>query len=165
MQDPPNERTLGIDFRLSNGDLYGVSDANRFYRIDLATGNTTVIGTMSEPLGGAIGVAVEPVVDHLRVSSGARDRSFYFDFATGSTNVASFEDESLQVVGAEYSNELPCFGGVDPLDLYYIDADSNALHVHRALRDDFVQRDSLGVDFADTSIDISSDGTAYYLRH
>jgi hypothetical protein len=69
------ETLSGIDYRPSNGSLYGIASSNsgttaQLYRIDTATGAATAIGpSFSMNASGAIGMDFNPVVDHLRIIS------------------------------------------------------------------------------------------------
>jgi hypothetical protein len=62
----PNERLVGIDFRPSNGLLYGVGSTSRIYTINTATGAATpvVLGQFSTLLNGTeFGLVFDPVGD------------------------------------------------------------------------------------------------------
>jgi hypothetical protein len=65
-----DERLVGIDFRPSNGKLYGLGATLRLYTIDPATGRATQVG--GNPLairlaGTEFGFDFNPVVDRIRV--------------------------------------------------------------------------------------------------
>ena len=66
-----NERLLGIDFRPSTGELYGVSDASQLYVINPTTGVATRVGlgpfAPALDLTGDIGFDFNPVVDLIRI--------------------------------------------------------------------------------------------------
>lgn len=70
---PLGERLVGIDRRPSDGNLYGVSDDSRLYRIDPASGEATAVAAPFEPAleGGAFGTDFDPTGDRLRVVSDA----------------------------------------------------------------------------------------------
>src|SRR5687768_15501994 len=40
----PGEMLLGIDFRLADGQLYGLGNTSRLYRINTSTGAATMVG-------------------------------------------------------------------------------------------------------------------------
>jgi hypothetical protein len=70
------EALIGIDFRPATGQLYGVGDANRVYRIDPTTGAATAVdatGAAFNPVlaGTSFGVDFNPVPDRIRVVSDA----------------------------------------------------------------------------------------------
>lgn len=70
----PGENLLGIDFRPVNGQLFGLGNTNRLYRIDAATGAATAVN--AQPLaialnGTQFGIDFNPAVDRLRVVSDA----------------------------------------------------------------------------------------------
>ncbi len=65
---------IGIDFRPANGDLFGVSDANKIYTIDLTTGAATLVSNNPTPFvlqGNSFGVDFNPIPDAIRVVSDA----------------------------------------------------------------------------------------------
>jgi hypothetical protein len=61
------EDILGVDFRPATGTLYGISNQNRFYSIDPATGVATFIANFT-PGTSTIGLGLDfnPVTDQLR---------------------------------------------------------------------------------------------------
>jgi hypothetical protein len=71
---------VGIDFRPSNGKLYGVASNSRLYTLEPGTGAATAVGPTfakadgtAVPLTGAVfGVDFNPSVDKLRIISDAR---------------------------------------------------------------------------------------------
>ena len=71
----PGETLLAIDFRPSNGQLYGITDASRLYIINPNTGAATQVG--SGPFSPAltpglldVGFDFNPVTDQIRVVTG-----------------------------------------------------------------------------------------------
>ena len=62
---------VGIDYRPSNGTLYGVSSDSKLYTVDAASGAATAVGgTFSTALSGTVfGVDFNPAADKLRVVS------------------------------------------------------------------------------------------------
>jgi hypothetical protein len=68
------EMLRGIDFRPLNGELYGLSNTNQVYQIDLTTGAATAVNaTPFSPAltGTSVGFDFNPVSDRLRVVSEA----------------------------------------------------------------------------------------------
>lgn len=69
----PGEELLAIDFRLSNGKLYGITDESRLYTINPVTGAAAQVGSGSFIPALNIGTAIEvgfdfnPVTDQIRV--------------------------------------------------------------------------------------------------
>lgn len=75
---------IGIDFRPANGLLYGLSDENILYTIDLDTGKATQVSILSAPFTGGInsGVDFNPAADRLRLVAG-NDQNFRVNVDTG----------------------------------------------------------------------------------
>lgn len=66
----PDPRLVGIDFRVQNGALYGVTRDGGVYVIDPATAAATLVGLLTVPLEGtAFGVDFNPAADRLRIVS------------------------------------------------------------------------------------------------
>jgi hypothetical protein len=64
------ETLLGIDFRPSNGTLYGLGSAGGVYTIDPRTAVATQVSVLSQALAGtSFGVDFNPVPDRLRIVS------------------------------------------------------------------------------------------------
>jgi hypothetical protein len=83
----PGESLVGIDFRPSNGRLYGVGDSSRLYLINPTTGVAATVdptgAPFAPPLAGTnFGIDFNPVPDRLRVVSDA-DVNFRLDPDTG----------------------------------------------------------------------------------
>ena len=61
---------VGIDFRVQNGKLYGVSNNGGVYTIDTTTAVATFVNALSVPLSGtSFGVDFNPAADRLRIVS------------------------------------------------------------------------------------------------
>ena len=70
----PQERLLGIDYRVARGQLYALGVSGQLYRISTIDGVATAIGTPSAPpRDGATewGVDFNPTVDRIRVVNNA----------------------------------------------------------------------------------------------
>lgn len=80
------EALLGIDFRPSTGQLYGLGSSSRLFRIDPTTGFATAVSGLtpfSPPLAGTeFGVDFSPVSDKLRIVSDV-DANFRIDPVSG----------------------------------------------------------------------------------
>lgn len=64
-----DESLQALDFRSSNGALYGLSAGRNLYRIDALTGVATQIGGTLAITGGQFGFDFNPVVDAIRIVS------------------------------------------------------------------------------------------------
>lgn len=106
-----NGSLLGIDVRPANGFLYGITDTNEIYTIDMKTGAASLQSTLS-PLsyegGQTSGFDFNPAADRLRLE-GANDQNFRINVDTG--EIADFD---------------PMTPGVQPDGtLAYVDGDAN----------------------------------------
>ncbi len=75
---PAGEQIVGLDQRPLNKQLVALSSASRLYRIDIATGAATAIGTAPFApalVGASFGFDFNPTVDRIRVTSEACDSS------------------------------------------------------------------------------------------
>ncbi len=66
----PSENLLGIDYRSTNGTLYGVGSTNRIYTINTSSGVASAVGTgpFTPAISGAnLGLNFNPAVDKIRV--------------------------------------------------------------------------------------------------
>ena len=113
------ETIVGIDRRPADGMIYAVTNANRIYTINPATGAATFVSTPSgatvDAAAAAFGVDFNPTVDRLRVVSNT-DQNLRINVAPGQT---SFTDTPLafasgdpnfgtnpNVVGSAYTNNF-----------------------------------------------------------
>jgi Ca2+-binding RTX toxin-like protein len=82
---------IGIDFRPANGLLYGITDTNKIYTIDIKTGIATLVSPLS-PIGfnagQQSGVDFNPVPDRLRLV-GSNDQNLRVNVDTGA--IADFD--------------------------------------------------------------------------
>lgn len=133
----PGEQIVGIDFRPSNGLLYGIGSFSRLYTINTATGAATEVG--SGPFGPTIpgsdivGIDFDPVAGLIRVVT-TTDRNFRLNPDTGAmlgpdTNLAyAGSDPSASAnpsVGAlAYTNNS---AGATSTTLYGIDSTLDTL--------------------------------------
>ena len=61
---------VGIDFRVQDGQLYGVGNFGGVYTIDTKTAQATLVNTLTIPLSGkSFGVDFNPAADRLRIIS------------------------------------------------------------------------------------------------
>jgi hypothetical protein len=63
-------KLVGIDFRVQDGELYGVGNGGGVYLIDTSDAHATLVSQLTEPLKGAhFGVDFNPSADRLRIVS------------------------------------------------------------------------------------------------
>lgn len=69
----PQERVLGIDYRVARGQLYALGSSGRLYRIDTATARASALGApfAAALVGGGFGFDFNPAVDRIRIVSDA----------------------------------------------------------------------------------------------
>ena len=141
------ESLVGLDFRPANGQLYGLGDTSRLYRINPTSGQATAVdgtGAAFAPAlaGTEFGFDFNPSADRIRVVSDV-DANMRLDpdtgavvdfdggadgtqtdlaltFAVGDVNFGS----NPSVFAAAYTNNV---AGGTPTTLYGIDSDKNAL--------------------------------------
>ncbi|ODU52702.1 hypothetical protein ABT09_02475, partial [bacterium SCN 57-13] len=118
------ESILAIDFRASNGLLYGLGSTSRLYAIDPATGEAAAVGGVMSPLisGQYFGIDFNEVTDELRLVSDT-EQNLRIDPDTGAViNVETPVSPVESLVACAYT---PASGGLTTL--YGIDAFSNKL--------------------------------------
>jgi hypothetical protein len=134
------EDLVGIDARAANGLIYGVSDADRLYTINLNTGAATSVGNAPFAVsltGRRFGTDFNPVVDRFRLVSNVDqnlrinpndgtivDGNPALDGVQPDTPLAyapgdRFEDFDPNIVAAAYTNN---FASATTTTLYVIDA-------------------------------------------
>jgi hypothetical protein len=167
-------RLVGIDVRPADGRLYGFTDTLAIVVIDPATGATTPLRTLSEPLdaSGPVVVDFNPAADRLRVID-RTGRSLRVDVDTG----AAVLDGSLAyapgdagagrppaVVAGAYTNSV---AGVRGTELFDLDAARDALLLQSPPNDGALQtRGPLGIDLPeraafDILLDADEENLAY----
>ena len=132
------EQIQAIDFRPSNGNLYGfaVSGAGtlgRLYTINIITGVVTQIGvsTFALPIGGIFSIDFDPVADRLRlVSSAGLNLRLDPDLGTVVATDATLNPAGIPVSSIAYSNN---FSGTPVTTLYGIDFTNDALYIQGGL--------------------------------
>ena len=128
-----NEVIVGIDRRAANGQLYGISNQNRVYLINLSTGQATLSSTLNMNIAGSgFGVDFNPVPDRMRVISNT-GQSLRINVDTGvtlmDTSIAFGSGDPNQgqnpnVTGVAYTNSV---AGATQTTLFGIDADRGIL--------------------------------------
>lgn len=127
-------RLQAIDFRPSNGLLYGVTDSDKIYTINPNTGAATFVSTLSISFNGGFqsGIDFNPVVDRLRIV-GSNDQNFRVNVDTGAvlsdTPLAFAAGDANagvdpNITAAAYTNSR---AGASATQLFGIDYDLNAL--------------------------------------
>ncbi len=170
---PAGEQIVGLDQRPANKQLLGLSSASRLYRIDVATGAATVVGTApftTALAGTSFGFDFNPTVDRIRITTDARQNLR----AHPDTGAVAFVDGVLtyaaadpgaastpRIVGSAYTNSV---AGATTTTLFDLDAGRDFLTIQNPPNaGTLVSVGALGVDAGDNAgFDISSvDGVAY----
>ena len=67
---PPDRALVGIDFRVQDGQLYGVGNGGGVYTIDPTSAQLSPVNTLTVALDGTVfGVDFNPAADRLRIVS------------------------------------------------------------------------------------------------
>lgn len=125
-----NDTLVGIDFRPSNGLLYGIAlgvgDAGRVYTINPDSGVATAGATLSATLSGInFGIDFNPQVDRLRIVS-SNGQNLRANVDSGATNVdTALNPSSPSISGVAYDN--PDNDPATLTELYGIDSGTNNL--------------------------------------
>jgi hypothetical protein len=106
---------IGIDYRVQDGQLYGVGGGGGIYTIDTKTGDATFVANLGVSLeGDSFGVDFNPAANALRIVSNT-GQNLRFPFATGQTQTDDALDYPLAapnmpgpkatgIAGAAYTN-------------------------------------------------------------
>lgn len=162
---------IGIDYRPTNGLLYGIGLDRNIYTINTGTGAATSVATLTTDVtngGSATGFDFNPVADtlgnpSLRVVNNINE-NFAVNVDTGTVlaqetlNFASGQDPSI--TAAAYSNN---FAGATSTTLYDIDSVTNTLSTQTPPNTgDLLNTRSLGIDFSsEGGFDIFGANTAF----
>jgi hypothetical protein len=123
----------GIDVRPANGLLYGVSDTDKIYTINLSNGAATQVGTLSTSFDGGFqsGFDFNPQLDRLRINSLRQNFSVNVDNGTTAAQTALAyiagdpnAGRDPNVTAAAYTNNV---AGAAATQLFTIDYDLDAL--------------------------------------
>jgi hypothetical protein len=119
------ESLLGVDYRPSNGKLYGLGSTSRLYRINEATGHATQVGPQfPTPLSGtSFGFDFSPGPDRIRVVSD-NEQNFRVDPDSGLQTVDTGLSPAGSVGAAAYTND---YDGAATSTLFGIDYASDSL--------------------------------------
>jgi Domain of unknown function (DUF4394) len=114
---------IGIDFRPSDGQLYGLTDLGDIYVIDISPANfgaTTLVSTMNPRFTGSFGMLMDfnPVLNALRVAGGNDQNLAVVNQNGGNLNVTAAQTafayapgdvnagKDPEIVGGAYSNNF-----------------------------------------------------------
>ena len=137
------ENLIGIDFRQTNGKLYGASNSGRIYTIDPTTAVATSVSTVmadatdtTSPFtmitGAAFGVDFNPVADRLRIVTDT-GQSLRINVDSGATTTdGNLNPGTPQVVAAAYRQSFPMTTATQLVD---IDLATNSLQLQNPPND------------------------------
>jgi len=170
---PAGEQIVGLDVRPANKQVIALSSASRLYRIDVASGAATVVGTapfVPALAGTSFGFDFNPTVDRIRVTADSR-QNLRLNPDTGATAAVdgiltyaagdAGAPSTPRVVGSAYTNSV---AGATTTTLFNIDAGRDFLTIQNPPNNGtLVSVGALGVDAGDNAgFDISAvDGVAY----
>lgn len=152
-----DERLLGFDTRPANGVIYGLTNADNLYIIDIASGEATFVSTLDTSFNGeqVVGFDFNPVADRLRLV-GRNDRDFRINVDTGEVTVdgnLAYADGDANaganptVTAVAYSNAI---FNPSATQLYDIDTNLDTLVLQNPPNDGTLETiGELGVDFGE----------------
>lgn len=156
-------KLLGVDVRPANGKLYGLSDNNKLYTINLSSRQATEISTLTESFeaGAMSGVDFNPVADRLRVT-GANGQNFRVNVDTGEVTLdgtLTNGGAAPSVTASAYTNSTATTPKTTTL--YNLDGGSDTLVLQNPPNDGVLQSvGPVGFDVQSvTGLDIFSDGS------
>jgi uncharacterized protein DUF4394 len=159
---------VGIDFRPSDGRLYGVGTDSRVYTIDTLTGAASAVGGAFTPgvSGEHFGLAFSGAQDRLRLSSVEGNQNLSLDPLTGA--VASADPDLAFAAGDPNAGGNPAISALAYHEtgggstLYAVDATANALVTVDPAAGGLTTVGDSGVNaYLCSGLDIDTDGTAY----
>ena len=148
---------IGIDTRPANGMLYGITENDKIYTINVGTGAATFVSTLDRPFNATSisGFDFNPVADRLRLV-GDNDQDFRINVDTGAVTVdgdLSFAagdanaGDNPSVTAAAYTNS---FAGTLSTMLYDIDEAQDILVLQDPPNDGLLKTvGELGIDFSE----------------
>ena len=170
---PAEEQVVGLDVRPANKQVVALGSTSRLYRIDVATGAATAIGTTAFVpglAGASFGFDFNPTVDRIRVTTDARPNvrlhpdtgataavDGQLTYAAGDAGATA----TPRIVASAYTNSV---AGATTTQLFDLDAGRDALVLQNPPNNGtLVTIGSLGIDIGDNAgFDISAvDGVAY----
>jgi hypothetical protein len=159
---------VGIDFRPSDGRLYGVGTDSRVYTIDTLTGAASAVGGAFTPgvSGEHFGLAFSGAQDRLRLSSVEGNQNLSLDPLTGA--VASADPDLAFSAGDPNAGGNPAISAIAYHEtgggstLYAVDATANALVTVDPATGGLITVGDFGRNvYLCSGLDIATDGTAY----
>jgi hypothetical protein len=161
-----SSRLVGIDRRPADGKLYGLAGGTDVYTIDPATGDATLVSTLTVPFDGDVrsGVDFTPQLDRLRLVS-SDGRNLRVNVALGATAVdkpLAYADgdpnagRRPRITAAGYANNR---AGVATTTLYEIDSGLDVLVIQDPANDGVLKTvGPIGVDVPDLAgLDVVTD--------
>jgi Domain of unknown function (DUF4394)/PEP-CTERM motif len=151
---------LAIDIRVSNGQLYALTDDFRLFTVNKSTGATSLIATLAIA-GANFAFDVNPAVDRLRIVSNTNN-NYVYRFDTGAlitqANVSYGTAVDPDVVAGAYSNNDN--NGATGTTLFVIDSRNDLLATQNPMTGVLTAVAPLGLDVGSrTSFDIATRGT------
>lgn len=167
----PTNAIIDLDFRGSNGTLYGIAGSGSTYTIDLLTGATSLAFSPSTTLNGMVsGFDVNPAADRFRVVTDASMGNNNYRLSSpgnddGTTSEDGTFDAGPTILDVAYRNP---FDGASGTTLYSVGSDGD-LYTHFTRGGDpggsFNGRSSSGplgfVPGANIAFDVAQDGNGY----
>jgi hypothetical protein len=158
---------VGIDFRPSDGRLYGVGTDSRVYTIDTLTGAASAVGDAFTPgvSGEHFGLAFSGAQDRLRLASVEGNQNLSIDPTTGA--VASADPDLAFAAGDANAGGNPAISAISYHEtggstLYAVDATANALVTVDPATGALTTVGGFGRNvYLCSGLDIDTDGTAY----
>jgi uncharacterized protein DUF4394 len=126
---PGTDRILAIDVRPATLQIYGISDADRLYRIDASTGAATAIGDPLTLGGNQVGIDFNPIVDRIRVVTDS-GQNLRVNPTDGSVITDSGLNGNPTIANVAYTNNGPAsstFPNAPTTQLFDIDTADDAL--------------------------------------
>lgn len=151
------EKLLTIDFRPATGDLYGISNANKLYTINVATAKATVVvdAAFSTAISGTvISMDFNPVTDQIRVVSNT-GQNLRINPETATIIATDTNVSGGAIMGIAHTNSI---AGATSTDLYDIDPTAKVLYKQDPNNGTLTKIANLGLDVGDNvCLDISPD--------
>jgi hypothetical protein len=124
------ETLVGLDYRPSNGLLYGLTNAGRNYVVNATTGAATLLSTSTATLSGNnFGPDFNPVLDLVRQVSD-QNQNLVINVDNGQTTTQSnLNRPAFSITAAAYINSVPGANATTPTTLYDIDTNNNVLMI------------------------------------
>ncbi|HZF81284.1 MAG TPA: DUF4394 domain-containing protein [Rubrivivax sp.] len=123
------DRLVGIDYRPSNNQMYGISLSNQLYTINEFTGAASFVAARSSPIINntlAYGIDFNPVADAAGAASlrlvSSSGNNYAINASTGAVTLA-------QDIASGFANVAYSAASGGATSLYYINSSTDSLHV------------------------------------